>query len=252
MVKTRKRLGQHLLVSERIGSSIVESAPVSGRFIVEIGPGRGALTAPLLLRGFPVIAVEKDSSFVSFLRSRFPDTSLTLLEGDARDLGWLPLVGDSPYTVIANIPYYLTGSLIRLILTCPHPPSCMTLVLQKEVAERIAARDGKESLLSLSVSLFGTPRYVRTLSRRLFSPPPSVDSAVLTIDAISAPPARLQDSFFRIIRTAFHGKRKVVLKKFSAMPAVQSFLSEVGVDETVRAEDVSRETWLSAARRVLE
>lgn len=252
MVSMRRKLGQHLIRSERAARSVVDAVSVEGMTVVEIGAGRGALTQHILSKKVPVVAVEKDSSFISFLADRFSDAvaggSLILFDGDARDGEWLSLVQGVSYVVIANIPYYLTGSLIRFLLTCPHPPSAMSLVVQKEVAERIVARDGKESLLSLSVFLFGAARYVTTFSRRLFSPPPSVDSALLTVMDIHAPSPFVQEVFFEIIHTAFHEKRKAVLKKFSGMPRVRSLLVDLGVTETTRAEDVSRETWVEAAR----
>ena len=125
----------------------------------------------------------------------------------------------------------------------------MSLVVQKEVAERIVRRgSAKESLLSLSVQLFGTARYVQTVPRRAFSPQPQVDSAIIAITDIQQPPQQVQDVFFRVLKTAFQGKRKTVLKKFADMPNVQDALVQKGVSPTARAEDVSFAVWFAVAQ----
>ena len=249
----RKKLGQHFIRSERVAQSVVSAAPIDTPLVVEIGPGRGILTAALLDAGHTVIAVEKDDALIALLRERFAGAiagnRLTLCHGDVRDNGWRSSVGESPHTVVANIPYYLTGSLIRQMLTAADPPSAMTLVVQKEVAERICVRDGKESLLSLSVRLFGVPRYIKKLPRRLFSPQPAVDSAIITITDIHPRPQKVQEVFFDCIHTAFHHKRKSVLKKFQDNPAVRNALIERGVSERARAEEVSFAVWLGVAER---
>lgn len=250
----RKRLGQHFL-RPSAALSVISCVPIdSGSVVLEVGPGKGALTGPLLEKGALVIAVEKDPELIAFLADRFSDAvssgSLVLHEGDVRDFSWLSLLPASPYSVVANIPYYLTGSLIRTLLTCERQPHALALLVQKEVAERIVSKNGKESLLSLSVRFFCTPRYVKSFSRRLFTPSPSVDSALVTFSDLHTPSQSLQDTFFHIIRTAFHQKRRSVLKKFADRPEIQSLLKKQGVSETVRAEDISFATWLAVARAV--
>ena len=250
----RKKLGQYFLRSRGVLDAIVGAIAVpSETVVVEVGPGKGALTERILTQHASVVAVEKDADLVSVLQERFADAiaagRLVLVEGDVRDGAWLGGVGDRPYAVIANIPYYLTGSLIRELLTGSHPPVAMSLVVQKEVAERIVRRrDAKESLLSLSVQLFGTARYVQTVSRRAFSPQPQVDSAIIAITDIQQPSRPVRDVFFRVLKTAFQGKRKTVLKKFADMPSVQDSLVQNGVSPTVRAEDVPFTVWLAVAR----
>ena len=245
--------------SERIIRAAAGVLPVSpDTVIVEIGPGKGALTGHLLGRGVPVIAVEKDPALAETLRTRFADAAeggnLVIIRGDARDTPWLDAahggVRGREYIIVANIPYYLTGSLIRTVLTCEHPPSAMALIVQKEVAERITARDGRESLLSLSVRLFGTPTYRMKISRSVFRPVPAVDSALITVTDIHAPPQPVRDAFFSVIRRAFAEKRKMVLKKFADRPDIQEVLRTHGVTETARAEEVPFPVWFAAARSV--
>ena len=250
----RRNLGQYFLRSRAVLEAVVGAVFVAREtVIVEVGPGKGALTEYILRQYASVIAVEKDVSLVVELRERFADEiasgRLVLVVGDVRDEGWLREVGDRSYAVIANIPYYLTGSLVRGLLTNSHPPVALSLVVQKEVAERMAKRNNdKESLLSLSVQLFGVVSYVRTVPRSAFSPQPGVDSAIIAITDVQQPPRDVQDAFFGIIKTAFQEKRKVVLKKFAATPAVQEVLVQQGVSPTDRAEDVPFAVWLAAAR----
>ena len=249
----RRKLGQYFLRSRAVLDAVVEALDVSHTvMVVEVGPGKGALTERILERYDSVIAIEKDVALVAVLRERFSDViadgRLVLVEGDVRDDGWLSIVADRPYAVIANIPYYLTGSLIRNLLTSRHPPIAMSLVLQKEVAERITRRNSaKESLLSLSVQLFGVAQYVKTVPRTMFSPHPKVDSALITITAIQQPLLSIQRVFFAIIHTAFQGKRKTVLKKFKDISALYTLLVRSGVSPTDRAEDVSFAVWRAVA-----
>ena len=252
----RRKLGQYFLRSRSALRVTAEALDASrDMLVVEVGPGKGALTEYILERHDAVVAVERDFSLVAMLEERFSDAvsegRLTLIAGDVRDGEWLSVVGDRPYIVIANIPYYLTGSLIRDLLTGEHTPTAMSLVLQKEVAERITRRSSaKESLLSLSVQLFGNAMYIRTVPRSAFSPQPRVDSAIIAITAIQQPSRHIQDTFFSIITIAFHGKRKTVLKKFKHLPDVREALLQHGASDTVRAEDIPFAVWSSVARSV--
>lgn len=249
----RRKLGQYFLRSRGVLGAVAGALDVPREVVaVEVGPGKGALTDYILERYAAVVAVEKDVALVKVLRERFADAvsagRLTLVAGDVRDDDWLRVVGDKPYVIIANIPYYLTGSLIRDLLTGSHPPVAMSLVIQKEVAERITKRkSAKESLLSLSVQFFGVAEYIQTVPRAAFSPQPNVDSAIITITNIQQPSQQVQDAFFRIVKTAFREKRKTVLKKFADNTALQELLVQQGVSPTDRAEDVDFSVWLQAA-----
>ena len=248
----RRKLGQYFLRSRSVLGAVAGALDVPREVVaVEVGPGKGALTDYILERYATVVAVEKDVGLVKVLRERFADAvsadQLTLVVGDVRDEDWLRVVGDKPYVIIANIPYYLTGSLIRDLLTGSHPPVALSLVIQKEVAERITKRkSAKESLLSLSVQFFGVAEYVKTVPRTAFSPQPNVDSAIITITNIQQPSQQVQDVFFHVIRTAFQEKRKTVLKKFSDSASLQELLIQQGVSSTDRAEDVDFSVWLQA------
>ena len=243
----RQKLGQHFLSHPPTTKNIADAiVPKKNEIIVEIGPGKGAITKHLLKYDNPVVAIEKDVSLVQNLKEKYP--LLNIIEGDVRDNDWYDYIKDKPYIVVANIPYYLTGSLIRNILTHKHPPRAIAFVIQKEVADRIVKRDGKESLLSLSVQLYGTPKYEKKIPAKYFSPKPDVDSALITISNINTVDAEVEKQFFSLITIAFKEKRKVLLKKFQDNKKIYKLLQENGITNTTRAEEVPFSTWYNVAK----
>ncbi len=248
----KKSLGQNFLKHPQIAARMVHVAGVKeGDVVLEVGPGHGILTRALLATGTRVVAVEADGALVEELRETFaPEIEsgkLQLVHGDIRvfDLSTLP----QNYRAVANIPYYLTGELVRQLLESPRQPASITFLVQKEVAERIA-RAKKESLLSLSVKAFGTPKYEFTVPKGAFSPVPKVDSAVLTIRGISRAGfagAREESRFFELIRAGFAHKRKLLAGNLAGLipPAA---LMATGIPEKARAEDLMLADWLALAR----
>lgn len=247
------RLGQHFLTNTHYARVLAEAVAVKeGESIVEIGPGKGALTRELLHMGAPVVAVEKDEALVLVLRHTFAaeiaSGQLRIIEGDVRDFSF-----NEPYVVAANIPYYITGEIIRQFLTAVRQPRAMALLIQKEVAERILARDGKESILSLSVKAYGVPKIVAKVGRGNFSPPPSVDSAILLIENISRDFfAYIEEkTFFTCVKAGFASKRKQLAGNLAVLWGKEravSILAQVGISHSVRAEDLSLEDWKRIAQ----
>ncbi len=254
MRKTPK-LGQHLLTNPRVCAVVADAAGVgAGTRVLEVGPGKGILTSELLTRGASVVAIEKDPAMVQILEERFSNElnrgALILIEGDVREVLQSTVV-ESPYVVAANIPYYITGELIRLFLTAPTQPTALALLVQKEVAERIA-RSKKESILSLSVQAYGTPRYIETVKRGNFNPPPKVDSAVLAITDISRKHfAKVAETdFFQVIKAGFGQKRKTLrgnLGRVFGRMRVEAVFLDLKIPPQVRAEDISLDIWLKLA-----
>lgn len=206
---------------------IIDAAQLStDDTVLEVGPGKGVLTEELLQKAGQVIAVEKDPKLHDLLSSKFSDAiekgRLHLVCGDILELE-IPnskfqirnKSQPSNYKIVANLPYYITGEFMRKFLTSDTPPSSMVLLVQKEVAERIVARDGKESLPSLAAKAYGKPKYIAKVAARYFSPPPKVDSAIIAIDDISKDffkQNRLdEERFFDLLRFCFRRKRKRVL-----------------------------------------
>jgi len=244
-IRAKKSLGQNFLMHARIAERIALAAELARDAVVfEIGPGTGMLTRELLKLVGKVIALEADHELLNRLRADFAEEiaegRLELLSGDIRtfDISSLP----RGYALVANIPYYLTGEIFRMFLTAPNQPSAMTLLVQKEVAERIA-RAKKESILSLSVKAYGTPAYLFTVPRGAFSPAPQVDSAVLAIRDISRKnfaDNATEHRFFELVRAGFAHKRKFVRKNL-----IEAGLPAGDIPEKARAEDLSLPVWLS-------
>lgn len=244
----KKSLGQHWLRSGAARSKIIRAAALTpGETVLEIGPGRGFLTESLLKAGAKVIAVEKDEYLIAFLERRFAyqiaDGQLQLVNIDI--LEYEPPAG--PYKLVANIPYYLTGQIFRQFLGAANQPTSLTVLIQKEVAERIVS-PAKESLLSLAVKAYGRPRYAGTVGRKSFLPVPNVDSAILHISEISR--ERLagvnEEAFFALLKLGFGSKRKM-LKNNLKLPAA-AFLA-CSLDIKIRAEELKLSDWLCLARQ---
>lgn len=181
--------------------------------VLEVGPGQGILTSALLASGARVIAIEKDDRLITGLRERFKnelaDKKLEIRPGDILDFDPAALGG--PYKIVANLPYYLTGEFLKKFLTAKYQPRSMVLMIQKEVAERIIAKAGKESILSLSVKAYGQPRYIQTVTRGNFYPAPKIDSSLIAIENISKNnfvSDNLEQKFFNLVRRGFASKRK--------------------------------------------
>ncbi len=256
MVHAKKSLGQNFLNAKGVARDIVRTALLAPTdTVLEIGPGKGFLTTELLESGAHVIAVEKDDRMIPLLENTFGDAikkqKLTLIHGDIVNLLEEKKL-DLPkhYKLVANIPYYLTGYLLRIFLESSSKPETMVLMVQKEVATRIVARDNKESILSISVKAYGTPHFIKKVPARYFTPAPRVDSAILLIDNISNKKFKNREeegAFFEIVKNGFAHKRKVLagnLKEVLGSEA-QQILRDVGIKENARAEDVSLDQWLA-------
>lgn len=250
-------MGQNFLQSETVIEQIVESAEVKeGEKLLEIGPGKGDLTKRLLATGNTVVAIEKDSRLIKLLNDKFASEiesgQLKLIEGDIFDFKLDELFSrGEAYKVIANIPYYITGKLLRELFSAVNQAARVVLLLQKEVAERLVAKDKKESLLSLSVKAYGNIEYVASVPRALFRPSPKVDSAIISVGEISRKFFDNDDNsekrFFRMIKMAFSSKRKKLANNlkpyFGDNPKTEKALNKCGIDPNIRAERVSLGEW---------
>lgn len=245
-IKANKGLGQHFLVDRPSLEAIVAAAePTPDDTVLEIGPGLGVMTGPLTQAAGHVVAVETDHILADLLRRDAPD-NLEVVEQDILqfDFDRLP----KGYKVVANIPYYLTSKIFRLLIEGPNPPSVMSLLIQKEVAERITARPGQLSILALSVQYYGQPELVQVVERHKFWPAPDVDSAVLRVrytgPVFPADPAKL----FRLIKAGFGEKRKQLKNSLSGALNISSdlaaaLLSESGLAPMARAQELSLTEW---------
>lgn len=261
-IEAKKSLGQHFLTSAVVPSWMCDAADIrEGDVVLEIGPGTGVLTKEILRRGARVIALEADLRALAVLKEIFAEEidshQLTLHHADVRtaDLHRIEGISDHQFKIVANIPYYLSGMLFRTFLESSVQPTCLVYLVQKEVAKRITSdlsRGEKESLLSLSVKIYGTPRYVKTVSRGHFAPSPKVDSAIVAVQNISRDNFQTLDPtfFFKLLHLGFGQKRKQLLGNLSKQferNTLTNIFSTLSLPVSTRAEDMSLSMWLSLA-----
>jgi 16S rRNA (adenine1518-N6/adenine1519-N6)-dimethyltransferase len=262
--KAKKALGQNFLKSEPALNMMCEAGAVTGTdTVLEIGPGKGALTAKLLEHAGKVIAIEKDYELIPVLEERFRDEialgRLVLVREDILEFNPTEhALREGKYKIIANIPYNITGAIIKKFLAETIQPSTMVLLVQKEVATRIVASDKKESILSLSVKAYGEPKYMMKVHKRFFTPSPKVDSAIIAIQSINKKnftDKDTEDQFFEVVRAGFAHKRKFLKSNLGSVPRLSGHLDNVfttlHIDPKARAEDISIDTWLELARYIL-
>ncbi len=256
----KKSLGQNFLKSEAALREIIEAGEITaGETVLEIGPGRGALTEYLLAAGATVIAVEKDRELIAVLGETFAEAvaagKLRVIEADI--LEWNRTELPTNYKVIANIPYYITGAIIRMFFEATVQPQKIVLLVQKEVADRIVARDGKESILSISVKAYCTPRLVKIVKAGSFVPAPAVDSAIVAFSDISK---KLfiengvdESMFFMVVKEGFAHKRKVLRSNLADIATrfdknLSEILLKADIAGNARAEDLQLIDWFKITR----
>jgi 16S rRNA (adenine1518-N6/adenine1519-N6)-dimethyltransferase len=252
-LNSKKSLGQHFLRSERALSSIIDAGDVVPTdLILEIGPGEGVLTQKLLNMAGKVVAVEKDDYLFKSLQEKFSKEiekgKLDLIHGDILefDPNVLKFYKDLDYKIIANIPYNITGAILKKFLSAEHQPEKMVLLVQKEVAKRIV--DERGSILSISVRAYGQPNYIETVKAGSFAPAPRVDSAIIAIEDISKSffTTFSEEDFFKLLKAGFRSKRKKLLSNLAQVlgkEKVTKAFQNLSLDENVRAEELSIEIW---------
>ncbi|HSX52963.1 MAG TPA: 16S rRNA (adenine(1518)-N(6)/adenine(1519)-N(6))-dimethyltransferase RsmA [Patescibacteria group bacterium] len=245
----KKSLGQHWLRDQASLEAIVDAANIeAGDSVLEIGPGQGALTVVLLERGAKVVAVELDESLAPGLEQQFKDqpfilNMLSILDFDLSTMS-------TNYKIVANIPYYLTAHLLRLLCDSLHPPTTAVLLVQKEVAQRVCAGAGDMSILSASVQLYYHVSLGQLVPARLFTPPPKVDSQVLILTRRQQPLFVDIDTkqFFRIVKVGFSNRRKTLLNALSAglqmsKEETGELLTKANIKPATRAQELSLDDW---------
>lgn len=245
-MKNKKSLGQHWLKSRAILDEIAQLAKADGvETCLEIGPGLGTLTSSLL-RQFPrVIAIEYDHDLAQKLPGSFPGKNLQIVEGDVLELDLARLAGGEPYCIAGNIPYYITSPIIREVLDLSPKPARVVLLMQKEVAERIAAEPGNCSLLALMAQNLAEVELGPVVRAAEFTPPPKVDSRVLVLTPLTTP--QVGSECLELAKRGFLSPRKklagVLADGRIPRDTWRGILEQSGINPDARAEDLSLGDW---------
>jgi len=254
---TKKDLGQHFLIDEKALDKIVETANLTKEDkVLEIGPGMGILTRELCKRAGEVTAIELDTTMLTVVKtacikySNLRVENQDILKFDTSKLG--------RYKVVSNLPYYITSAVIRMCLEAENKPEEMVFLVQREVAERIAAKPSRMSILAVSVQFYGDPQIIAVVPRTSFFPAPKVDSSILKIKVYREPIFKVERKlFFRIVRAGFSEKRKQLINSLSGglkldREVTEDWLKRAKVNPQARAESLTMEDWHNLYKSYLE
>lgn len=256
-LKAKKNFSQNFLIDEHILYTIVKSAEIKkNEKIIEIGPGLGLLSRALLNEGVEVFAIEQDRDMLSILRANFAlEKKFHLLDGDA-----LKILNDfktynlppTTYKLISNIPYAITGKLLRLLMDLENKPELMILMLQKEVAERLVAPSGELSILGVLSQMSWDIKIIKTVSKHCFYPAPKVDSAVVLFMPKNI---KLAPSLVRIIKIGFAARRQTLANNLTAglglnKQKVEEIIESCGLKKLCRAQELTLENWLGLEQKI--
>lgn len=255
----RRENGQNFLINPAVVKKLIQAADLnSDDVILEIGAGLGALTAELCKNAKTVIAVEQDRNFIPVLNKlKQANQNLEIINEDIFKINFVeimsnPLIGGTfiQYKIVANLPFNITSLVFRHFLENGPMPESMAVIIQKEVADRITAKPGQMSLLSVAVQLFGQPKIEKIVTKNNFYPQPEVDCAVLTLKNIKEP-KNINDvkAFFGFLHIAFAAKRKKLANNLAnglkiSKETVEKGVREVNLSENTRAQELSLKEWL--------
>ena len=257
-----KALGQNFIINPSVCPRMAELGGVApGVGVLEIGPGFGVLTAELCRRAEKVVAVELDDRLPPILAETLAEFhNVTIVPGDVMELDLSALIAEHfagmPVVVCANLPYYITSPVIMRLLEQPLPIRSLTVMVQKEAAQRITAAPGTRECgaISAAVWYYSTPQMLFSVSRGSFLPAPAVDSAVIRLDIPPELPADWppKEDFFAVVRAGFGQRRKTLLNSLSAglrweKETTRALLETAGLPENTRAEQVTLEQWKALA-----
>jgi 16S rRNA (adenine1518-N6/adenine1519-N6)-dimethyltransferase len=257
-MKAKKSFGQNWLRDEYVLDEIVKAAEIQpSDSVLEVGPGLGTLTEKLVETGASITAVEADKDLLPRLNNKFQGKSnFKLVDGDILKFDLSAM--DTGYKVAANIPYYLTSNLIRILLESPNPPKLMVLLVQKEVAQRILAKPGNMSVLAFSVQYYAKPEFVMEVSKELFEPIPKVDSAVIKIKLLEKPVFEADTKkLFRLVKAGFGEKRKMLRNSLAGglgldTSQAEKLLESANIKTTARAQELTVQNWQDLYRSSVE
>jgi 16S rRNA (adenine1518-N6/adenine1519-N6)-dimethyltransferase len=247
--KPKKSLGQHWLDDDDALLAMVDAVAVQDTdTVLEIGPGLGTLTKHLVDRAKDVIAVEFDTDLAGNLAKRVQNENLTVVHEDILNFDFASVA--APYKVVANIPYYLTSNLIRVMSESTNPPAAAAILIQKEVAERVCAKPGDMSILSVTAQYYWEVSLGRLVEAELFTPPPKVDSQILVMQYRQEPLFEDVETkkFFRLVKAGFSQKRKTLQNALSGGLSIgkdqaKEMLDAADIPVNTRAQALSLDDW---------
>lgn len=249
-MKNNKSLGQHWLKNRELLDQIADLATMQNEppieLCIEIGPGLGTLTSSLLRRFHKVIAIEYDARLADNLPASFPGKPLTVINADILQTNLATIVDGEKYVVAGNIPYYITSPIIKQLLTTPALPAKIVLLIQKEVAERIAATDGHQTLLSLFVQNLATAELGPVVPAAEFTPPPQVDSQVICLTPLPQP--LVDPACLDFAKIGFSSPRKKLIANLAAgtnhsKTTWRDLLDQQMIDPDCRPGDLDLSDW---------
>lgn len=258
----KKSLGQNFISDKNLLSAIVSDAGVSQEdTVLEVGAGSGNLTTAIAEVANKVLVFEIDKSLEDFLLNKFSDyNNIKLIMQDitkTSDTEIQELTGGS-FKVVANLPYYITTPIIFQFLECATPPTSITIMVQKEVAERIVAKPNTPDYgaLTVMINYYGEPIITRQVNRKMFYPVPNVDSAVVRINLRSDIDREFSKHYSKVVGAAFHMRRKTLANNLSkafglSKTDISSIITSLGFDNNVRGERLSSLDFEKLTRSIL-
>ena len=262
-LRANKKLGQNFLINESIIYDIVKKANVTKEdVVIEIGPGLGSLTKELINNAKKVIAIELDPNMIDILKSRFGIfDNFEVIYGDVLKIDLEELIkGYDSVKVVANLPYYITTPIIMKLLEDKLKIKSITVMVQKEVGERICAthKDKEYGAITVSVQYYSEPQIIIDVPKENFLPAPEVDSCVIRLDMREKPPVSLKDEklFFRLVKGAFTQRRKTINNSLTCLgkskEEIMATLNKLGIDSKLRAENLSIQQYADIANTLVE
>lgn len=261
-IHASKRLGQNFLISPGIVSGIVQAAEIEkGDRVLEIGPGIGTLTQGLAEAGAIVTAVELDKKLPAVLAETLKGyDNITIIPGDILKTDIKALMGDEPFKVAANLPYYITTPILMALLEQKLPITHIVTMVQKEVAERMTAVPGGKDYgaLSVAVQYYTKPEIVLEVPPRSFMPPPAVDSVVIACRVLAEPSVKVSDEklFFKVVRSSFGQRRKTLANSLKSSgiekEIINKALEKANIEPTRRAETLSLQEFAALTEAIAE
>ena len=264
-ITPKKSKGQNFLINESVIDKIINAAKLtSNDTALEVGPGLGILTEELIKKSKKVISIELDKKLFDFLKVKFVDVkNLNLINEDVlkinpSDYG----LQTAAYKIVANIPYNITSIFLKKFISNEPKPQSLVLLVQKEVAERVCAKAGKMSLLSISIQLYGNPEIIETVDKTNFFPQPAVDSAILKIAKVKSQKdlETLLDGveekrFWQIAKVGFSAKRKQLANNLASglkisTDKARKAIVDANLEPLIRAQNLEIKDWINVAKNL--